>query len=329
MKKSKFLKILKSGWFGLSLLISLWLLIIGVLGSYITELLDYVIRHCHAFYLSYFLKLVIIICIFFIILLIVTYVIYGKKKKFKFYALSREGDAEPGKFKALILPVSTFKDSMEIEFDPDIKILEKIGESNPETLRKTVKNITLYDKDKKDSYKIYSKDFLDNSGYDPVKKLDEILGNLKKSRTLWSWAVPLTIIVHNKKDYQYHKKGRLEHVRLVGTSGDNGSFKQLGKLKIIVNTFFKDIEIKCEEISDFEKFDELTNLFEKIAENIEEKFHYKDEEIAIDITGGQKIISVVGTFFTLKSRTPILYLSQKEGGKIKEINAIINIEPPE
>ncbi len=327
MKKIKFLKILKSGWFGLSLLISLWLLIIGVLGNYIIELLDYVIRHINA---SHPLKLVIIICIFFIILLIVTYIIYGKKKKFKFYALSHEEDAEPGKFKALILPVSTFKDSMEIEFDPDIKILEKIGESNPKTLRETVKGITLYfDKDKKDSYKIYSKDFLDNSVYDPVKKLNEILENLKKSRTPWSWAVPLTIIVHNKKDYQYHKKGRLEHVRLVGTSGDNGSFKQLGKLKIIINTFFKDIEIKCEEISDFEKFDELTNLFEKIAENIEEKFHYKDEEIAIDITGGQKIISIVGTFFTLKSRTPILYLSQKEGGKIKEINAIINIEPPE
>lgn len=277
---NKLIKFFGSKWFWLSLLISSWLIIISVIGNYVTNFLNGLLQNS------------IIVFIFLIVLLLAIIVaIYLKKKEFKFYAITRENDAEPGKFKGLILPISTSKK----------ELLDKI----------------------KDATEIAASGLNNQNN---IEKLEEILS--RKDFEHWNWAVPLKMIINNKKSYGKTEGGRLKHIRLIGTKDEGGSFGQLEILKTIIHTFFDDMEIECEEISDFENFSGLTELFDKIEKKIKVEYNYKDEEIAIDITGGQKPISIVGTFFTLKSRTPILYLSQKDG-KIKEINAVINIEPPE
>ncbi|MHB8292217.1 MAG: hypothetical protein ACYDEG_07115, partial [bacterium] len=138
-------------------------------------------------------------------------------------------------------------------------------------------------------------------------------------------------------------------------SNDNGSYHQLDKLEKLMKIFFSnnsdnnnDIKIIKRKLNDFENFTELSEKFEEIEEDIKKEYYkeYKehndnkiknyenfkeinDTEIAYDITGGQKLVSVVGTFFSLKSQSPILYLSQNNNDNIKVINAIYKMEPPE
>jgi len=149
---------------------------------------------------------------------------------------------------------------------------------------------------------------------------------LPKRKVKWNWSVPLLIAAKNFK--------KLEHIILIGSKGEGGSEEHLYLLNFILLCLFpclrNENSIITQSVKSFENFTELTKLLDKIEDDLENKFDYKDEEIAFDITGGQKLVSVVGTFFTLKSRTPILYISQEDKfGTIKEINAIINIEPPE
>lgn len=135
-------------------------------------------------------------------------------------------------------------------------------------------------------------------------------------------------------------------------NNDNSSYPQLDKLEKLMNIFFSnnsdnsnDIKIIKRKLNDFENFTELSEKFEEIEEDIKKEYfkeyndnkiknyeNYKeinDTEIAYDITGGQKLVSVVGTFFSLKSQSPILYVSQNNNDNIKVINAIYKMEPPE
>ncbi len=133
------------------------------------------------------------------------------------------------------------------------------------------------------------------SSNDLITKIDEIL---EKDINSWNWRVPLTIILYNLKNYKNNQKGRLEHIRLIGTEGEKGSFDQLIYLVILLQIFFKDfnLDIKIHSVSSFENFDKLTEVFDEIKEDIEKKYRYEDNEIAIDVTRGQKIVSIVGTF---------------------------------
>jgi len=110
---NKLIKLLKNhkDYTILSILISLWLIVLGVLSIYFTNIMD--ILYQLLFYsvsknivLILIIKSLIIICI--IILLI--YLIFKNKKRFKFYSIANEQNLGENKFKAIVLPISLFRD---------------------------------------------------------------------------------------------------------------------------------------------------------------------------------------------------------------------------
>ncbi|MHB8292869.1 MAG: hypothetical protein ACYDEG_10440, partial [bacterium] len=95
----------------LSILISLWLIMLGILSVYFANIIDVLSRFLFNFVsqnivLILIIKSVIIICI--IILLI--YLIFRNKKSFKFYGIANEQNLGENKLKAVVLPISLFRD---------------------------------------------------------------------------------------------------------------------------------------------------------------------------------------------------------------------------
>jgi len=323
---------------GLALLITLWLTSIGVFGNFVTDLIKYGVIN-KGLLLELFISAVIILLL--IILL------YKKRKKFKFYTLANEKDMEDDSFKAIILPISTLSKDLEMYFyyfNTDGNEERKLSEDDVRNIKnrdslknfiedKNIRELYLKLESKNNSSEeikitpllLFSAEKKDNHDAEFKRLLIDWLKKIDKIR--WRWSVPLIIAAKNFNS--------LRHIRLIGTTeGDSGSFEDLYRLKFILLCLFSNLDnengILSDSIKSFANFTELTKLLNKIEKDLEDKFDYKDEEIAFDITGGQKPVSIVGTFFTLKSRTPILYISQeKKFGVIKEINAIINIEPPE
>ncbi|MHB1661200.1 MAG: hypothetical protein ACYCTD_03770 [bacterium] len=312
----------------LAALITLWLVSIGVFVNFTTDLFE-----------GYNLIKLIKLLTAFIAVLLFIYFIYKKRKKFRFYSLANEKDMEDDTFKAIILPISPPSRNIKFYFyyfnsvDSKENILNNEDTGKIDTVRKL--KAFIEDKNIKEIYlKLESVNPLllfSATGNDSVKDSKEILmywlkNDIHDAKINWNWPVPLLIAARNFN--------KLEHIRLIGTEGDDGSWIHLHLLVFILLCLFnnanKDIDIKKHSIVSSENFTELTMLLDEIEKDLEDRFNYEEEDIAFDITGGQKPASVVGTFFTLKSRTPILYISKEYGfGKIKEINAIINIEPPE
>ncbi len=352
----------------LSILISLWLIVLGVLSVYSANIIDVLSRLI--FYsisknivLILVIKSLIIICI--IILLI--YLIFRNKKRFKFYSVANEQNLGENKFKAIVLPISLFKnyDKLKIE-ENEQGISIKFNDFNSFNFQ--IKNGGNCD----ESNNIDSI----NDFFNEIKKFE----NLNKIRLGFNWEVPLKIIYKIKKN-QTNCPNCLKYIVLLGTegqlntnllnnnaqnnndvnsnnnnnNGNNGSYQQLDKLEKLIKIFFfnrsdnnDDIKIIKRKLNDFENFTELSEKFEEIEEDIKKEYYkeYKehndniiknyenfkgidDTEIVYDITGGQKLVSVAGTFFSLKSQSPILYVSQNNNDTIKVINAIYKMEPPE
>lgn len=317
--KSKNKNKLPRDYIELAILITLWLTFIGVFGNYITDILDYSFSFINVVH-NAILILVIKLVISAVAILLLIFGLYRTRKKFKFYTLADEKDMKNNSFKALILPISTSNKTINFSYIDDkgnniILSEEDIKKINP---LENIKEIYLNIKKENEASLLPLNEKLGMKLEKWLEENRDIIGN---------WAVPLLIIAKNSKS--------LEHIRLIGTNGDDGSFRELYRLEFILISLFNKLREKdgiiMERIESFENFTGLTELLNKIEKDLEDKFNYEEEEIAFDITGGTKPVSIIGTFFTLKSRTPILYVSQKkdEFGKIKEINAIINIEPPE
>jgi hypothetical protein len=322
----------KYDYYILAFLISGWLILIGLLGNYITDIIDIFVKNT---ILALLLKLLVLIIIFicFIVLL------YKNKKRFKFYALSNEKLMENNSFKAIIFPISIINKNVYFSYtdynnkaenlkDDDIKNIKTFEDILNLVKEKSIKEIYLnVNNSDKDSVPFL---IFDKNDEDKAKKNKSFIDWLEKIKQIrWSWAVPLLIMTKNSES--------IEHVRLICTkdTNNNGSINKIYLLKFIILCLFKKLDkndgIIINEIESFEKFYILSELVEKIEKDFEETYNFNDKEIAFDVTGGNKIVSVIGTFFTLKSQTPILYVSQNENdfGKIWQINAIINIKPPE
>jgi len=335
-------KILPWDYIILATLITLWLTFIGVFGNFVTDLIKYGV-------INKGLLLELLISV--VIIAVLVFFLYKNKKKFKFYKIANEKNMEDDSFKAIILPISTPNIGINFYYFDAINEERKLSEDDVRNIknRDLLKNF-IEDKNIRELYlkleiknnsseegkitplPLFSAEKKDNHDAEFKRLLIDWLKKINEIR--WNWSVPLIIAAKNFNS--------LRHIRLIGTTeGNKASFKDLYRLKFILLCLFSNLDnengILSDSIKSFENFTELTKLLNKIEKDLEDKFDYKDEEIAFDITGGQKPVSVVGTFFTLKSRTPILYISQhtsqedKEDkfGAIKEINAIINIEPPE
>ena len=361
---NKFIKLLKNhkDYIILSILISLWLIVLGILSVYFANITDVLFQFLfHSISENIVLILVIKSLIIICIIILLIYLIFRNKKRFKFYSIANEQNLGENKLKAIVLPISLFRDYNQL----------KIEENEQEISIKFKDNF---------SFQIKNGENNDidcvNNFFNEIKKFEK----LKQNRLGFNWEVPLKIIYKIKKN-QTNCPNCLKYIVLLGTegqlntnllnnnaqnnndvnsnnnnnNGNNGSYQQLDKLEKLIKIFFfnrsdnnDDIKIIKRKLNDFENFTELSEKFEEIEEDIKKEYYkeYKehndniiknyenfkgidDTEIVYDITGGQKLVSVAGTFFSLKSQSPILYVSQNNNDTIKVINAIYKMEPPE
>ena len=315
-------------YFILAGLLSVWLILIGIAGNYFTDIIDNYFKNTLPI-------LLIKLFIMSVLLLLFISFLYVKKKRFKFYALSNEALMENDSFKAVILPISIPSKIIHFSYidnnneerylkDEDIENINLLGDVLDLVKQKNIKEIYLDVRNPEEDNGNTKCLIFSKNNEDEVEKNKRFINWLKEIRQIkWNWAVQLLIIAKNSKS--------LEHIRLICTENNIDKIYILKFIIIcLLNKFGENEGIIAHKIKSFENFTILSELVEKIEEDFENRYNFKDKEIAFDITGGTKPVSVIGTFFTLKSKTPILYVSQEdEFGKILQINAIINIEPPE
>ena len=194
-------------------------------------------------------------------------------------------------------------------------------------------------------------------------ELEEILiknpNDKENSLKFSNWQMPLISIYKNMK-LEKETKG-VDQVWIIG-SGDKADKKSSAKqLKLFSKILFfvferkfdiyvydkknkKGIKIDRGKLDncfsaeniiniavDFEKFEDVHEIFNEIINKIQEigkkeGKKIKEHEMAIDITGGQKPISIAGALATLNRKTRIIYVNTNNKTEIKEIDAIMQSE---
>ena len=87
-------------------------------------------------------------------------------------------------------------------------------------------------------------------------------------------------------------------LKFIYVIGSKSSHKQICDFEMVVNRFFPNIEIiRHPEPIDFEELEENINALKGAFEKLKEK-RLKDKQIIIDTTGGQKIQSIAGAFYS-------------------------------
>ena len=130
------------------------------------------------------------------------------------------------------------------------------------------------------------------------RNVEKDIAELNKIR--WNWQQIL-------RGLSPHRSS-LEHVYLVGSKGDNGSFKDLDKATNFIGKYFKNIRIaKHDRAIDFENFDVLVKALER-AILLLKKHDFTEKDIVIDVTGGQKTTSIAGAMITINSVVTFQYV---------------------
>lgn len=134
-------------------------------------------------------------------------------------------------------------------------------------------------------------------------------GNIQIQK--WPWAMVM-------RGIEPHLS-KLKRIYLLGSGGEKGSFGQLPILKnfllaYLVATGKRDTAIEAEKMivtwhepMDFENFEDVHDKLETLHEQLAEE-GIKDNELCVDITGGQKPNSAAAGLFTVKSDIVIQYV---------------------
>ncbi len=306
-------------WLPLASFVALSLIFIGTISIYF----DYILSMLSN---SIVFKLITTSALLFITLILINW----QRKKFNKISVPLERNLEGKYFNTLILPISYNKEIIDV------------------IISKMEKNLTIK---------------YNNSNVDKVVNFNELQEILIKnpnenSDKFSNWQMPLISIYKNMK-LEKETKG-VDQVWLIG-SGDKADKKSSAKqLKLFSKILFffegqfdiyvydkknkKGIKIDLGKLDncfsaeniiniavDFEKFEDVHEIFNEIINKIQEigkkeGKKIKEHEIAIDITGGQKPISIAGALATLNRKTRIIYVNTNNKTEIKEIDAIMQSE---
>lgn len=142
--------------------------------------------------------------------------------------------------------------------------------------------------------------------------------------TRWSWQNMLRCIEPHKD--------RLKHIYLIGSLGGKGSYELLCVAEFLIKHYLKDRNLKVHKHPapvDFEDVDGLITAFNKAIAAFKEE-GIAERAIIIDITGGQKPVSIAGAVVTLNKNVTFQYVQTipDESGKHKILAYDVIVQPP-
>ena len=116
----------------------------------------------------------------------------------------------------------------------------------------------------------------------------------------WNWQQILRAVEPHR--------GSLWRVRLIGSPGDTGSFRQLDHCAAILQRYLPDATIlPMKQPVDFDNVDKLIAALRAVIQE-ERDASLPEGEIIIDVTGGKKMTSVAAAVATLSNRVKFQYV---------------------
>ena len=352
MKKNNIFKKIKNNWqawFSLALYISASLVLISAISTYYDDFLNLIWNN------SVF-KFLLSVGLLFILLILTN----KARKRFSKISIPTERDLVERSFKALILPVSKARVEI-LSVDTNNDVINIKYEDKKISINKNTINKILNSEDNEAKHENYA----NFKNWQPP--LVSILRNLKIDNEkggieqLWLLGSADTAVNPKKKQNESGNNDKSDEKPNI----TKGSARELKFFVQILLFFFKDKfdiyvfdyknneKIKIDEKNlnilsdekiidniavDFNDFGKVHETFKRIISKIIEtakeenetcssQKRIKEHEIAIDITGGQKPISVAGAVSTLEYKTKIIYIDTNNIPNIKEIDATIENEP--
>jgi hypothetical protein len=112
----------------------------------------------------------------------------------------------------------------------------------------------------------------------------------------------------------------LKCVYIIGSSGkktSKGSYNQIDYAKELIGYFLKDKDniVAYQKPVDFEDLNELNRTINSVAKELLAR-GYSEEDIIIDVTGGQKTTSIAGAMITLSSNITFQYVQTGDDNKV-------------
>jgi hypothetical protein len=130
-----------------------------------------------------------------------------------------------------------------------------------------------------------------------IKGLIMFLSNWDKNSNKCPWEMQLKVL----EEYSL--------IKYVYVIGSKSSYYQISQFESLVKKFFKDINvIPHKDAIDFENLEESIKAIEEGFKCLKEK-GLKDSQILIETTGGQKIQSIAGAFFSSTYDRYFVYVS--------------------
>ncbi len=119
----------------------------------------------------------------------------------------------------------------------------------------------------------------------------------------WNWQQILRAIKPHKD--------KLKYLYLIGSKDSEnikGSFSDLDKAEFFIKRYFPYITIiKSDNPVEFENLEELLKVIYRAIRHLKNQ-GLEEDEIIVDITGGQKITSIAGAVVTMNSRVRFQYV---------------------
>ena len=169
-----------------------------------------------------------------------------------------------------------------------------------------------------------------------LERLDKVIDKIGKIPAPWPWQQILRgLRPHLVDDAQGNPT--LQHIFLIGSPGEKGSFQALPRLRRFLLAVLGDtitIRIGSPKIHDtalvtdeqarklmneedagvdFEDFTKLVPFLEQTLHRISSRFDIAYDQIMIDATGGQKPTSIAAAAITLKSQVRFQYVRTGSG----------------
>ncbi|NPA52458.1 MAG: hypothetical protein GXO22_06155 [Aquificae bacterium] len=121
-----------------------------------------------------------------------------------------------------------------------------------------------------------------------------------------NWQMPIEAI-------KYHLP-KLKNVFVILSNESKKDFKEFENF---VKTIFPDanlniVPIGLDQNIDFEKMENLGKILEETYKLIKSKYKARDKDIIIDITGGQKLVSIIGAIQTFTHDREFEYVSTSD-----------------